>query len=144
MSSVDLEDYTPTPTVGNQYGDAITTGGATEGAWFGDDTDPKVSYASTSDYAEIVEGDAAEDAKKDKFSVLCSGARTIKSNIASIPATNDNMEWKITAVYQMANGFTADGTTHAGTSIDVKVMESSGAMANFVAAATALATLLVF
>ena len=87
MSSVDLEDYPPAPTIGNQYGDAITTGGATEGAWFGDDTDPKVSYASTSDWAEIVEGDAAEDAKKDKFSVLCSGARIIESNIASLDAT---------------------------------------------------------
>ena len=72
MSSVDLEDYTPTRSVKNAYGDAITTGGSGEGAWFGDDTDPKVSYASTSEYVEIVEDapEAADDeaeVAKDRF-----------------------------------------------------------------------------
>ena len=72
MSSVDLEDYTPTRSVKNAYGDAITTGGSGEGAWFGDDTDPKVSYASTSEYVEIVEdapeaGDDEAEVAKDRF-----------------------------------------------------------------------------
>ena len=55
------------------------------------------------------------------------------------------MQWKATEKYSVGNGFTtAAGETHAGTSFDVQIIESSGAMAGFVATATALATLLAF
>ena len=61
VTSNDIDDFTPTYSVSNLYADVPDYNNAiADGPWFGDDTDPKVSYVSVIEYPEILSAEAIE------------------------------------------------------------------------------------
>ena len=61
VTSIDIDGFTPTYSVSNLYADAPDYANAiADGPWFGDATDPKVSYASVIEYPEVLSAEAIE------------------------------------------------------------------------------------